>query len=216
MSQVSVREYPVYATSEKVADALVHLIGIVATIVAVSVFLQSHFDQLEGAVRASLWLYWFGLMTMLVASFCYHMTPWEALRAHLRRADYAAIYLKIAATYTPFVVMIGSTFSYVVLVTVWALAVYGAGRRLFMWRKPGRMGLYLYLGLGWISVALIYAIFQISAAAGWCAIAGGALYTIGTVFFCWDSLKYANAVWHGFVVVASAFFFAAVWLCSLA
>ncbi|MCY4335411.1 MAG: hemolysin III family protein [Litoreibacter sp.] len=216
MSHVSVREYPVYATSEKVADTLVHLAGIVATLVAVFVFVSIHFAHLEGALRASLWLYWSGLLIMLVASFCYHMTPWEGARATLRRLDYAAIYLKIAATYTPFVVMIGTTFSYIVLATVWLLAAYGAGRRLFAWRSPGRMALYLYLGLGWISVALIWAIFQLSAAAGWCAIAGGALYTFGTVFFCWDSLKYANAIWHGFVVIASGFFFASVWLCSLA
>ncbi|MEM6407072.1 MAG: hemolysin III family protein [Pseudomonadota bacterium] len=216
MPQVSVREYPVYATSEKVADALVHVTGIVATLVAVSALMQSHFSQLEGAVRASLWLYWVGLLSMLVASFCYHMTPWETARARLRKIDYAAIYLKIAATYTPFVVMIGTTFSYIVLITVWTLAAYGAGRRLFAWRSPGRMGMYLYLGLGWISVVLIWSIFQLSAAAGWCAIAGGALYTFGTVFFCWESLKFANAIWHGFVVLASGFFFASVWLCSLA
>ncbi len=160
-------------------------------------------------------VYWVGLIAMLSVSFCYHMTPWERLRPTLRRVDHATIFIKIAGTYTPLVLTIGTAFSYLVLGIVWTLALFGAGRKLFFWRSPGRFGALLYLGLGWLSVLLIWGVFQISPAAGWCAVTGGLLYSSGTLFYHWESLKFANAIWHGFVVVASGCFFAAIWISVL-
>jgi len=58
----------------------------------------------------------------------------------LRRVDHAAIYLKIAGTYTPLVVMIGSGFAYLVLAVVWTLALIGVLLKLFFWRTPGGSG----------------------------------------------------------------------------
>lgn len=208
-------EYPDYATSELVTDGVVHLAGIAAALVAISAFLSGHFSALDGWTFASLVIYWIGLLAMLSISFCYHMTPWERFRPHLRRYDHATIYLKIAGTYTPFVAVIGGAWGYGLLAIVWALALFGAGRKLFHWESPGRMGVFLYLGLGWISVLLIWSIFLTSQPAAWCVVIGGLLYTAGTIFFHWESLKFANAIWHGFVVVASGFLFAGVWLISM-
>lgn len=203
-------EYPDYATSELVADGVVHLAGIAAALVAISAFLSAHGGLLPGWTVLGLTIYWVGLLAMLSISFCYHMTPWEQYRASLRRYDHATIYLKIAATYTPFVLVIGGLGNYAILGVVWALALFGAGRKLYRWESPGRMGVFLYLGLGWISVLLIWSIFQMSEPAAWCVVVGGLLYTAGTVFFHWESLKFANAIWHAFVVVASGFLFAGV------
>lgn len=204
--------YPAYSVSEKLVDGAVHLAGIGAALTAISAFLALHAQMISDGMMTGLTIYWVGLIAMLSISFCYHMTPFERLRPTLRRVDHATIFLKIAGTYTPFVLAIGTAFGYVVLALVWALALFGAGTKLFMWRKPGRLNAALYLGLGWISVLLIWSIFQASPAAGWCAVVGGLLYSGGVVFFHWESLKFANAIWHGFVVVASGFFFAAIWL----
>ncbi|MEM9582406.1 MAG: hemolysin III family protein [Pseudomonadota bacterium] len=204
--------YPAYSRPEKLADGAVHLIGIGASLSAIATFLVMHYDMLTAGTLAGLLLYWVGLIAMLTVSFCYHMTPWEQYRAVLRRADHATIFLKIAGTYTPLVISIGSMFSYIILALVWALALVGAVTKLFMWRKPGALNALLYLALGWISVLLIWSVFEISHVAGWCAVIGGLLYSAGVIFFLWESLKFANAVWHCFVVVASGFFFGAVWL----
>ena len=161
-------------------------------------------------------IYWVGLTAMLSVSACYHNTPWEHLRARLRRADHATIFLKIAGTYTPFVVSIGTGFSYVILALVWVLALAGAVTKLFRWQTPGRWNAALYLGLGWISVALMWSIFATSTAAGWLAVAGGLLYSSGVLFFKWESLRFSNAIWHAFVVAASGCFFGAVSLAVLA
>lgn len=212
MSVVEIDPYPNYSRSEKIADGAVHLAGIGAALVAIVVFLLFHMDRLGQGDLAGLTVYWVGLVAMLSVSFCYHMTPWERFRLPLRRADHATIFLKIAGTYTPLVLSIGTAFSYGVLAIVWALALLGAATKLFMWRSPGRMNAALYLGLGWLSVLLMWPLFDASPAAGWCAVIGGLLYSSGVIFFHWESLKYANAIWHGFVVTASGFFFAAVWL----
>lgn len=214
MSQHQSDDYPAYAASEKLADGAVHLAGIGASLIAITVFMAQHAQMVSTGILTGLTIYWVGLVAMLSISFCYHMTPSERLRPTLRRVDHAAIFLKIAGTYTPFVIAIGTGFGYVILAVVWVLALFGAGTKLFMWRRPGRLNAALYLGLGWISVLLMWNIFQASSAAGWCAVAGGLLYSVGVVFFRWESLKFANAIWHGFVVVASGFFFASIWLCS--
>lgn len=212
MSAAMQNEYPSYSRAEKLADGAVHLFGIGAALIGITAFLALHASMIQGGALAGLWVYWLGLVAMLSVSFCYHMAPWEAWRLPLRRADHATIFIKIAGTYTPLVISVGTMFGYVVLAMVWALALLGAATKLFMWRSPGKLNAALYLGLGWVSVLLIGPIFMTSAAAGWCAVVGGLLYSGGVVFYHWEALKFANAIWHGFVVVASGCFFAAVWL----
>lgn len=211
MAQADHDAYPSYSPAEKFADGAVHLAGLAAALAAIATFLVINAQMLGSGTLAALGLYWLGLIAMLTISFCYHMTPWEDTRAQLRRADHAAIFVKIAGTYTPLVFSIGTVFSYIILGIVWAMAVWGAVTKLFMWRKPGRFNALLYLVLGWISVCLIWSVFNVSPTGGWCAVAGGLLYTVGVVFFLWENLKFSNAIWHGFVVVASGFFFGAVW-----
>jgi len=202
--------YPNYSRAEIFADGLVHALGLGASLIAIALFLAFRWDHISTGQLVALSVYWVGLIAMFTVSGAYHMTPWERFRAHLRRADHATIFLKIAGTYTPFVVTIGTAFGYVVLAVVWALALFGAVTKLFQWSAPGRWNAALYVGLGWISVALMWSIFETSPAAGGLAATGGVLYTAGILFFKWESLRFSNAIWHGFVVAASGCFFAAV------
>ena len=145
------------------------------------------------------------------------MTPWEGIRPVLRRFDHAAIYLKIAGTYTPLVVMIGSWFAYTILAIVWGLALLGMVLKLFFWSTPGRFGPALYLIMGWLSLALIWSLGPVVPVSAMVLIAvGGLLYTAGVPFYASETMKYSIAVWHGFVVAASACFFAAIAIASAA
>lgn len=204
-------EYPDYARSERIADGAVHTLGVLAAFTgAVMLIIWGAMHLGTGDVVA-LSVYGAALIATFSASAFYHMTPWERIRPTLRRIDHAAIYLKIAGTYTPLVAMIGSAFAYTLLAVVWALAAYGMIRKLFFWSVPGRFGPALYLIMGWMGLAVIWsAISVLPAAATWLIAAGGLLYTFGVVFFSWEGLKFSNAIWHGFVVAASACFFAAI------
>lgn len=160
---------------------------------------------------AAIAIYAATLIATFVASAAYHLTPWHGIRPLLRRVDHAAIYLKIAGTYTPLVVMIGSGFAYLVLAVVWALALIGVLLKLFFWRTPGRFGPALYLVMGWLSLALVWSLWPVVPVSTMILIALGALiYTAGVPFYAAQRLRYATAIWHGCVVIASACFFIAI------
>lgn len=209
--------YPTYARSERIADGTMHTVGVLGAISGAVVLIVWASGQASAGQIAAISVYGATLIATFVASAFYHMTPWARIRPILRRFDHAAIYLKIAGTYTPLVVMIGSWFAYVVLAVVWALAVTGMVLKLFFWRAPGRFGPALYLIMGWLSLALIWSLWPIVPVPAMALIAvGGLLYTAGVPFYASETMKYAIAIWHGFVVAASGCFFAAIAIASAA
>jgi hemolysin III len=205
--------YPAYARSERIADGVIHALGVTLAItgtVLLIIFAALWAKGGAGQV-AAVAIYGGAITISLVASACYHMTPWERFRPGLRRLDHAAIYLKIAGTYTPLVALIGGAFAWAVLGGVWLLAVLGAVMKIAFWRTPGRFGPALYLGLGWASVLLMLPLAQtLPVAASILVAVGGLLYSVGVVFFTWERLKFANAIWHALVLAGSGCFFAAI------
>ncbi|EAR51489.1 putative hemolysin III [Oceanicola granulosus HTCC2516] len=203
--------YPTFTRAERVADGLMHLVGVGFAITGAVLLVVLAAGAKPWVITAAAIVYALALIATFVASGLYHMTPWEGARPTLRRIDHAAIYIKIAGTYTPLVAMIGSAFGWVLLGVVWALAMVGAVAKLFFWRRPGHMGTLLYLVLAWLSVALMWPLAERMPPGGMALIlAGGLLYTVGTIFYSRKSLRFQNAIWHGFVLAASACFFAAI------
>ncbi|MEM9870885.1 MAG: hemolysin III family protein [Pseudomonadota bacterium] len=202
--------YP-YSRRETLADAAVHALGISSGVAACSALIL-YVAQTQDASRIAATSVYAGLLILsLAASAAYHLLPWERSRPLFHRVDHAAIYLKIAGTYTPLVVLIGSAFAYVVLGIVWAIALLGAVAKLSFWATDARGSLALYLLLGWASVLLIWPMWQTLPGMATALIAmGGLLYTVGTVFFAMKALRFQNAIWHGFVLAASTCFFGAV------
>jgi len=203
--------YPKYARSERIADGTMHAIGLIGALIgAVLLTLWAALNAGLGQ-GVALAVYGAALVATFAASAFYHMTPWEGLRPTLRRIDHAAIYLKIAGTYTPLVVMIGSGMAYGVLAVVWVLAIFGMIRKLFYWQVPGRFGPALYLVMGWMGAAVVWLSLPVLPILSTGLIAvGGVLYTVGVWFFSWERLKFSLAIWHGFVVAASACLFGAI------
>lgn len=203
--------YPSYAPAERIADGTIHVLGIAFAVIGTVLLLVFASLRVDDAPLLAIAIYGGALILGFGASALYHMTPWEGPRPLFRRIDHAAIYVKIAATYTPIVALIGSAFAWVLLAVVWGLALVGITMKLAFWRNPGRFGPFLYIGLGWLSVLLIWPVVQTFPLAVAILIAcGGLLYTAGVIFYSWDSLKFSNAIWHGFVLAASACFFAAI------
>ena len=209
--------YPTYARSERIADGTMHAVGVLGAVTGAVVLIIWSSGQATAAQITAISVYGATLIATFVASAFYHMTPWEGIRPLLRRFDHAAIYLKIAGTYTPLVVMIGSGFAYAVLAVVWGLAVIGMVLKLFFWRTPGRFGPTLYLVMGWLSLALIWSLWPIVPVSAMVLIAvGGLLYTAGVPFYASETMKFSIAIWHGFVVAASGCFFAAIAIATAA
>ena len=199
---------------ERAADAFVHLLGLSLAVVGATVAVTFSALLSRGEVVAGVVIYAALLIFGLAASAIYHMVPQSRLKAVLRRIDHAAIFLKIAGTYTPIVVLVGSGFAYSLLGLVWFVALGGAIMKLAFWRVPGRIDLMLYLGLGWAAVFLLPLVATtLPTTATVLIVAGGLMYSAGVIVFAnWDRLRYSGALWHGIVLGASSCFFAAIML----
>ena len=152
------------------------------------------------------------LVGTFTASAFYHMTPWENIRPVLRRIDHAAIYLKIAGTYTPFAaISMGAGAGPGLLATVWSVAGAGLALKLFAPMRFERLSVALYLALGWAGVWVWSEMEAALSPQGlWLLAAGGALYSVGVGFFLWERLPFNNAIWHLMVLIATVCMFAAV------
>lgn len=204
--------YPVYSRAERLADAVLHVIGILLALIAVPVMVTLaavwHGDL--GTVGASL-VYGASLIAMFTLSACYHMVRHGRAKQVLRRLDHAAIYIKIAGTYTPFAVLLAGEKVVPILAGIWGAALLGAVLKLTV---PGRLetlSLALYLALGWGAVVLFGPVWnEIPRSTFLLMLTGGGLYTLGVVFLYWDRLRFHNAIWHAFVLAASFVFYFAI------
>lgn len=200
-----------YPTSpaETFADGTVHIAGLMFAIPA-SILLLLHVAG-SGAPITATAIYAGCMVFAFSVSALYHLLPFEQTRALLGRIDHAAIYFKIAGTYTPLVMIIGSGFAYGILGLVWALAILGAIAKLFFWRTDARGSLALYLGMGWLSVLLIWPMLVTLPGMAVALIGiGGLIYSVGTIIYKRDGMAYQNAVWHVFVLAASICLFSAI------
>jgi hemolysin III len=200
-----------YPTSpaETIADGAVHLLGLMLAVPA-SLLLLANLS-VSPEVWTATALYVATLIFALTASALYHMVPFDKARATLGRIDHASIYFKIAGSYTPVVILIGGGFAYGILGLVWALALFGAVAKLWFWQINAKGSLALYLGMGWLSVLLIWPMWQHLPGAALCLIMGGGMiYSLGTIVYAHPGMRFQNAVWHVFVLIASISLFAAI------
>lgn len=186
-----------------------HVAGLVLAIPASALLLVEAAGSERLTTAAALYA---GCMIFaFAASAIYHLSPIDRTRPLLNRIDHAAIYFKIAGTYTPFVALIGSGFAYAVLGVVWALALVGAVAKLWFWGTDGRGSLALYLVMGWLAVLLFWPMWQVlPPAALFLVSTGGIIYSVGAWVFAKPAFRFQNAIWHSFVLSASTCFFAAV------
>jgi len=204
--------FPEYTLGERVADGCIHVVGVVASLAAAATLMTVAILYLPPLSTLSVAIYSLGFVAVFCFSAGYHLVGRPGLKAILRRFDHAAIYVKIAATYTPFaLVKMGGTAGIGLLLAVWAVGLFGVVAKLFWPAQLVRTSYVLYLAQGWACVAALGPMMQaLSGGALLLLLVGGALYTAGVAFHLWRSLPYHNAIWHGFVLVGSACHFAAV------
>jgi hemolysin III len=205
--------FPGYTLGERIADGCLHAVGVAASLVAFTALLIIGIKSDTALWIVSLTIYGLALVSTFGFSAGYHLVARPPrLKEWLRRLDHAAIFLMIAATYTPFVLIEMKTpFGLGLLAVVWTIAAVGIVLQLFAPRYLNGLSVALYLVQGWAVLAAWEPL--MSALPGrvlTLLMAGGVLYTIGVVFHLWERLPYSNAIWHGFVLLAASCHFAAV------
>jgi hemolysin III len=197
---------------EKLADNVIHVLGMGSGLVAATALLAWSVAALPASATATLTIYCTSLLAMLGCSGAYHMTRTPARKGLLRRLDHAAIFVKIAGTYTPFALLkMGGTVGLSLFATVWVVALAGAAAKLLLESTWDRVAIALYLALGWSGVVTLQPLLATVPPASLVLLGiGGLVYSVGVVFFVWRSLPYHNAIWHLFVLVGTACHFASV------
>src|SRR2546426_4431386 len=171
--------------------------------------------KIERINVAPILVYVIGLVTMLALSAAYNMWPVSPAKWVLRRFDPSAIYLLIAGTYTPFLAQMKSVLASAGLgVAVWLSAVIGMALKLALPGRFDRLAVVLCLLLGWSGVIAYDSLASaLPSASLWLLAIGGILYSLGKLFHVWRGLRFHNAIWHGFVLLAASCHYSAVLAC---
>ena len=197
---------------QRIADAVVHAVGIVLAVAAGSTLLAlAPFHAGPGEYAAAVF-YVVALLTVLSVSCVYNLWPLSPAKWILRRFDHAAIYLLIAGTYTPFLTQLDDPrLAWGMIGLVWGAATAGMAIKLLLPGRLDRLSVVFYLAIGWSGVAVTGSLLEVLPASTlWLAVAGGLVYSAGVVFFMWQNLRFQSALWHGFVVTGASLHLAAV------
>ena len=201
-----------YSAGEEIANSITHGVGVLLSIAALIVLLifALQYGDIWHVVSFSI----FGgtLILLYLASTLYHSFPQPAIKRILKIIDHSAIFLLIAGTYTPFMLVhLRSPLGWTLFGVVWGLALGGIVLKSFYMSRFKRLSLVLYILMGWMSVFAFHEMFQrMSYDAILFLILGGIFYTSGVIFYIWKKLPYGHAVWHVFVLAGSIFHFFSV------
>lgn len=204
---------PHQSLREERINSLTHGCGLVLSLAGWVVLLIQGAALGDGLLWASGALYGATLVFLYGASTLYHAVRHPRLKYLARVADHVGIYLLIAGTYTPFLVLLGfrDAIGWVLLAVVWTCALGGllfkvVSRHRFHW-----VAVVPYILMGWVGIFCAEPLIHLLSWEGFAwLVAGGVSYTGGVVFFGWHSFPFNHGVWHLFVLGGSAIHYAAV------
>ncbi|SER50014.1 hemolysin III [Vreelandella subterranea] len=187
--------------------AVLSLIGMVVLLVLAS--LAAHVDPWK---IVSLSLYGTTLILLYTASTLYHGIPHRRWKQRFQLLDHCAIYLLIAGTYTPFLLvnMRGPT-GWLLFAAVWSLALVGIACKLLWPQRLAVLRVLIYLLMGWMIVLASEEMAASLSSTGIVLLAtGGVVYTLGVIFYAVNAIPFNHAIWHLFVIAGSACHYAAI------
>jgi len=201
-----------YSHGEEIANSVTHGIGIGLSIagLAVMVTRAALYGDVWQVVSAS--VFGASMILLYTASTLYHSFRHEGIKRVLRKLDHTAIYLLIAGTYTPFMLVnLRGAWGWSLFGVVWGFAIVGLVLKIWLTGRFRILSTLCYIGMGWMIVIATKPMLQSVPHSGlWLLLAGGLCYTGGTLFYMWRSLRYHHAVWHLFVLAGTIFHYFAV------
>jgi hemolysin III len=204
-----------YSMAEEIANSISHGIGLVFGIVGLILLLVQAFDT-NASVTAitSYSLYGGSMILLFLASTLYHAVPHQRAKRWLKTFDHCAIYLLIAGTYTPFLLVgLGSPLARGLMIVIWGLALVGILFKLTIAHRFEVLSLVTYLLMGWLSLVVIYQmVIKLAPGSVTLLALGGVIYSLGVIFYACERIPYNHAIWHGFVLGGSFCHFLAIYL----
>jgi hemolysin III len=199
-------------TEEKL-NAWSHGLGVGLGIAALVLMLLG-VDQTNPFGLFSVIVYGLSIILLFLASTCYHAITSSKRKHYFRVADHIGIYLLIAGTYTPvLLIAIPNGLGWILFWVVWGIAAFGLVLKLFFTGRFERFSTFLYLAMGWLAI-IPYADLTtaLDAKALALLIGGGVAYTVGVLFYAIEKIPYNHFIWHLFVLGGASCHFFMVYL----
>ena len=192
------------AKEEEFWNVITHFIGLILSIIGLPVLL--YYDQkLTGFSLISILLFEFGLICVYTASTLYHYVSDPELKQKLRIFDHVSIFYLIAGSYAPVcLITLYNGTGLKIFISIIIITLVGTIFKVFYTGKYEKFSLALYLAMGWIIVLDFKSILELfSLNAILLLVASGLFYSLGTVFYSLQKIKYSHAIWHLFVLAGS-------------
>ena len=191
---------------EEIANSISHGVGFLAA-VALTPILILHSFHLGSAAITGASIFGATMIILYLASTLYHAFPHGKAKRIFQILDHSAIFLLIAGTYTPFALsVLPGAWGWPLFGIIWSLAVLGVLIKSLKSAGTSKLSIALYLGMGWLAVLAAKPLYESIPAWGlvW-LLSGGAMYSIGVLFFAYDyRFRYNHFIWHLFVLSGTA------------
>ncbi|MEZ8024569.1 hemolysin III family protein [Vibrio sp. 1F255] len=204
-----------YSDIEERANAITHGLGVVLGVVGLILLLIRAFDhQADILTIASMAVYGSSIILLFLASTLYHSITTEKTKRLLKTLDHCAIYLLIAGSYTPFLlVSLRTPLAMGLMAVIWGIALVGIIMKIAFVYRFKRLSLVTYLAMGWLSLIVVYQLAMNIEIGGLVLLAlGGVIYSLGVIFYVAKRIPYNHAIWHLFVLAGCACHFFAIYL----
>jgi len=195
-----------YSIQEEIANAVSHGLGLLLSVAGLTGLLIVAISEGDPSKIVGYSVYGVSLIAMFLASTLYHAITHPKAKQVFKLLDHCAIYLLIAGTYTPLLVItLKGWMGYSLLAVVWGLAAIGIGFKLKFGSKYKLVSLSSYLGMGFVCLTFISTLYQSLSSVGFnLLVAGGALYASGVFFYVQKKIVFNHAIWHLFVLGGAA------------
>ncbi|MCG7499257.1 hemolysin III family protein [Vibrio sp. Of7-15] len=203
-----------YSVTEEVANSVTHAAGMLFGIVGLILLLLKASDaNADLLTMTSMSIYGASMIILYLASTLYHSISYQKAKRWLKTFDHCAIYLLIAGSYTPFLlVSLRTPLAIGLMIVIWSIAVIGIIAKIVFVYRFKKLSLITYLTMGWLSVIAIYQLAQYLATGGLVLLAlGGVVYSLGVIFYVNKRIPYNHAIWHLFVLGGSVCHFLAIY-----
>ncbi|TBN06873.1 hemolysin III family protein [Hyunsoonleella flava] len=203
----------VQSAFEEKLNTASHAIGAIFGVVAL--ILLAVFDTRKTDYSlTSIIIYGFSIIILFSASTFYHAAKDERKKRFLRVIDHISIYLLIAGTYSPvLLIMLEQSLGWTLFYIVWGIAAFGVILKTFFTGKYEVFSTLLYLAMGWLIVFDFTTLSDVMHSNGILLLfAGGLSYTVGIIFYVIEKIPYNHVIWHIFVLAGAIFHFFMIFL----
>ncbi|MBS3757786.1 MAG: hemolysin III family protein [Desulfobacterales bacterium] len=206
---------PQYSIIEEIANSITHGIGACLALVGLVCLILYSGNYRDAWRVVGFSIFGASLFLLYLSSTLYHAFPNGRIKHFLRLMDHSAIFLLIAGTYTPvLLIAMRGPWGWTLFGLIWAMALAGWIFELAFLGRFKKASLTIYIGMGWLAVIAVKPMLTLLPTGLLVYIVlGGLFYTTGIIFYVSRRLPYHHAIWHLFVLAGSTLHFLGMLFC---